>query len=185
MYYKVESEDRTTSVLLPLDEGKAQMGITHDEKDTEVQLAIDTAINKAAKYMGRTLYPAVITACLTNWSREIIIGRGPVVAVASIKYYKYDETELTTLSTELYKVIDKEMESIIIIDDSFSFDSLDDRPDALQIAFSAGYVDKVKLPIEIKYGIILYMKSLYIRGDAPDNKITTGDNLLRSYRIER
>ena len=66
----------------------------------------------------------------------IPVYRTPLISVASIKYYAPDASALTTMNSANYRVITAAEPGLIqIIDD---VPAVDDRPDAIEILFSAG-----------------------------------------------
>lgn len=67
---------------------------------------------------------------------RIPIYRSPLVSVESIKYYAPDAATLSTLATTEYRVITTGKPGSVQVYGSFP--SVDDRPDAIQISFTAG-----------------------------------------------
>lgn len=77
------------------------------------------------------------TGRINNTSAYVIpLYRTPLLTVESVKYYAPDATTLTTMSSSDYRVITGSEPGMIQLKDSPP--SVDDRIDAIQIAFTAG-----------------------------------------------
>ena len=88
---------------------------------------------------------------------EIPLMRAPVSAVSSVQYYAADETVLTTMATTEYRVVTAAKQAVIQIHGDIP--SLEDRPDAIQIAFTAG--DDCKTPMTLKHAVKMMVTKLY------------------------
>ena len=85
--------------------------------------------------------------------------RAPLVAVQSVSYYAPGASSLTTMSGSLYRAITGYEPGLI----QFTGDipSLDDRPDAIQIAFTAGYATASETPAVLKHAIKIMVAHFY------------------------
>lgn len=98
---------------------------------------------------------------LTNGRADetIRIERTPLVSVSSVKYYAPDGVALTTLSTDDYRVITTTEPGMIQPVDAWP--DLDDRADAIQIAFIAGHPDGCAPPHVWKHAVKMLVAHLY------------------------
>ena len=95
--------------------------------------------------------------CFAPYS--IPIGRSPLVSVASVKYYAPDSEALTTASSTLYRVITGTEPGFI----QFLAEPPvhEDRPDAIQITFTAGHADPDLTPAVLRHAIKMLACHLY------------------------
>ena len=88
---------------------------------------------------------------------RIPIFRSPLVSVESVKYYAPDATELSTLATTEYRAITTSKPGSIQIHGTFP--SVDDRPDAIQVSFTAG--DGCNSPATLTHAVKMLVTHLY------------------------
>ena len=74
---------------------------------------------------------------LMQVSGRILLYRTPLVSVASVKYYAPDATTQTTLATTEYRAITGSEPGMIHLHGTTP--DIDDRPDAIEILFTAGH----------------------------------------------
>lgn len=85
--------------------------------------------------------------------------RTPLVSVQSVKYYAPDAGSITTMDTAEYRVITTvEPGMVQIIDD---LPDVDDRPDAIQIEFTAGYASAELAPPVLNHAVKMFAAHLY------------------------
>lgn len=89
----------------------------------------------------------------------IRLRRTPLVSVQSVKYYAPDEDTLTTMSVDDYRVITSTEPGILQI--TGNMPDVDDRPDAIQIAFTAGPASPAASPAILRHGIKMVVGHLY------------------------
>lgn len=80
---------------------------------------------------------------------SIPVYRTPLVSVTSIKYYPPNTESQTTISASDYRVITTTEPGIIQFKESPP--SVEDRPDAIEIVFVAGYADSCNTPPGLKH----------------------------------
>ena len=125
----------------------------------------------------------------------IQLRRSKVQSIESIKYYK--DGSLITIDSSTYSFTDTNSKwaNIYLVDMNNSYwpSDVDDRPQAVQIEFKAGYGDdESTIPDDIKQAIKMIIACLFAnRGDCVDCETVDGpcfDNrvkmLLGQYRIE-
>lgn len=89
-----------------------------------------------------------------------LLGRTPLVSVASVKYYAPDSSDLTTMSAEDYRVITSVEPGILQVIGG-SLPSLEDRMDAVQIEFTAGHSSSDLVPATLRHAMKLLVAHLY------------------------
>lgn len=130
---------------------------------------IDSLIPVARQYVdsvtGRVsitsgwLLSAPTWASLVGCGRTLSVNRTPLVSVESISYYASGEDVLTVMDAADYRVITTREPGIIQI--TGSMPALEDRPDAIQIAFTAGYEFCDDVPAVHKHAIKMLVNHLY------------------------
>jgi uncharacterized phiE125 gp8 family phage protein len=94
---------------------------------------------------------------LTRGSDIVRLERTPLVSVSHVKYYTDDV--LTTLDSAEYRVITAAEPGMIQFHGETP--SVDDRPDALQITFVAGYTAPEETPPGLRHAIKMLVAHLY------------------------
>ena len=90
---------------------------------------------------------------------EISLYRTPLVSVESISYYAPDAETLTVMSADDYRVITAAEPGLIQIHGDLP--DVDDRPDAIQIEFTAGYSNPTLAPAVLRHAIKMVVAHLY------------------------
>ena len=98
---------------------------------------------------------------LGEWSAAVAIPifRTPLVSVQSVKYIASGETSLTTMSSGDYTVITAAEPGMIRI--TGTLPALADRPDAIQIEFTAGYSTPDEVPAMHRHAITVLVANFY------------------------
>ena len=137
---------------------------------TDDQAYISDLIPVAREYVdGVTGRASIQTAwkCTAATWEDLLDGavdtiklyRTPLVAVQSVKYYAEDATTLTTMPTSDYRVVTGYEPGLIqFIED---LPTLEPRPDAIQIAFTAGYATPDQTPSILKHAIKVCVADFY------------------------
>lgn len=144
---------------------KANLLLSDDDRADTVLMYLDMAVDEAEIYTGRALWNKVYkyTICDFPSAHEIVLPRSPVSAVASVKYYDADGT-LQTLSTDDYSVnINDQNRATLYLDEDADWpDTDEDNPEAVEIAFTAGYgTAMTDIPASMLGGIIVYAGHLF------------------------
>jgi uncharacterized phiE125 gp8 family phage protein len=87
----------------------------------------------------------------------IILGKFPVSAIGSVKYYDSDNTLQTVSSSDYYEDINPEEARI----EFASRPTYKDRIAAIEIVFNAGYANAAAVPEEVKHVIRLLVGEWY------------------------
>jgi uncharacterized phiE125 gp8 family phage protein len=88
------------------------------------------------------------------------IGRSPVQAVASVKYYAPGASTITTMSASDYRLM-AAAEPAAIQKIGNDWPALDDRPDAVQIEFTAGHTPDNPAPVGYLHAMKMLVAHLY------------------------
>jgi uncharacterized phiE125 gp8 family phage protein len=89
----------------------------------------------------------------------IKLFRTPLVSVSSVKYYAPDAGSMTTMSANDYRVITSTEPGQVQI--TGSLPAVEDRPDAIQITFVAGYSLPRQSPQGLRHAIKMIVANLY------------------------
>jgi uncharacterized phiE125 gp8 family phage protein len=118
----------------------------------QTQAGFPTAVQASNRFM----FPAD--------ARSIQLAREPLVSVESVKGYV--SGTLTTLSG-YYVIADR---GLVVFDTAYTFPELDERPDALQVEFTAGYgLTASDVPAELHQAMLLLCRYNYAGGNANVN----------------
>ncbi len=97
--------------------------------------------------------------CLVQSMWRIVIHRAPLIAVQSVKYYAPDAESQTTMSASDYRVMLSMEPGMIEL--KVSPPEIDDRADAVEINFTAGYAEAGDVPAVHRHAIKLLARHLY------------------------
>jgi len=119
----------------------------------------------------------------------IEIRRSRLLSVVSIKYWIDDV--LTTLASSVYYATDENDYSEIHLAAGQSWPSTDNRLQAVEIEFTAGFgPDTVNVPVDLQLSILQLAQAMYVnRGDCSDDACAKAmpssvRSVLQQYRIE-
>lgn len=90
---------------------------------------------------------------------RIPLMRAPLVAVQSVKYYAPDEDSITTMDTADYRVITSMEPGLVEL--KAEAPEVDDRADAIEINFTAGYSESCDIPAAHRHAVKLFAAHLY------------------------
>lgn len=173
---------------LTLTEVKSHCRIDHTDDDSYLTRLIEVVTDVVEEFTGRQLLPATWLAYADSFDELVKLRPSPVSAVSFVKYYNSDN-ELTTLEvdTDYYTDLVITPEQVVPKD---GWPSTYNRPNAVQIQFTAGYADAASVPPAIKQAMLILCHHYYDRRE----EIITGVSLseipkqsgwlLRPYRIK-
>lgn len=173
---------------ITLSEIKTNLKITTTDYDDILQPMIKTAVTKGEQITGRDFITKKYKTFIDYFPGDqfgIKILKSKLQAIDHIKYYKDDL--LVTLNAADYYITDDADYAYIFLKSGKSFPrDIDDRAQAVQITFDAGYGDTAAdVPQGIKQALIAYIAMLYNNaGDCPlDEADNLAFNLLSGYII--
>ncbi len=161
-------------------EAKTHLNISGTSKDTYIDSLISAARRQVERYLNRALVTQSWKVYYDCWSRELLIpfgnlqvnaysvGPPEVLASPVVKYYNIDGTLTTLTASDYYWVVTTTDPGRIVRKYDVTYPELQyGRPDAIEIAFTAGYgVTSAAIPGEIKHAIKLLITNYYEnRGD--------------------
>jgi uncharacterized phiE125 gp8 family phage protein len=185
------------NAMITLIEAKLQAKVDSTSDDTLITSLIKAAGNIAENKTGRAFMQSTWLMTSSDWPETDYNGffkmyPGPLVSVTSVKCYT--SNTLTTMATTDYQVDTNSIPGRIKILNSVS---VDDRPDAVQITFKAGYgidgddvsTQQTSIPEDVKAWVKLNMttlyefRQLYSAGIQLANIDTLADSLIYPYII--
>lgn len=134
-------------------------------EDTATVSALIAAAREAVEnFTGRALMSSGWRMVADSFD-DLALDRSPLVSVASVKYYAEDSETLTTLAAGTdYRVITGTTPgSVQLIADA---PTLEDRPDAVQVEFTAGATTPADVPPVLVHAVRLLTQHFY------DNRAT-------------
>lgn len=147
-------------------EAKAHCDISYSDDDDLFGLLINAAtahFDGWTGILGRCLVTQTWRIDCADWPANGII-RLPfpdVQSISSVKYFDTDNAE-QTVSTSLYGLYEDEMGAFVRLGDIFTSPGVyDDRLDAVQVTFVAGYGAAAAVPAAIKAAILMTVAHLY------------------------
>jgi uncharacterized phiE125 gp8 family phage protein len=143
-------------------EAKSHLNVSGTSKDAYIDSLIVTARGQIERYLNRALITQSWKVYYDCWQKELLIPFGSLSTLTSVKYYDIDGN-LQTLSTDYYWVLSTTDPARIIRKYDATYPELQyGRPDAIEIAFTAGYgATSSAIPGEIKHAMKLLITNLY------------------------
>lgn len=91
----------------------------------------------------------------------IPLERSPLISVESLKYYPASGASQATLSSALYHVLTGPMPGAVVLKSTETWPDIFDRPDAIEVNFTAGYADAALVPRPLRHAVLLALSHLY------------------------
>jgi uncharacterized phiE125 gp8 family phage protein len=141
----------------------------------EVPRCLDVLREAAATFQlqtGRALLTQTYRLTLDEWPAAGVIGlgRAPVSAITSVKYYNESDV-LTTVSNTLYALLEPEASAAVVyLRDDFDWPALSDLPNAVQVEFTAGHASIDLIPADQLSAVI----QLAVQSFEHSNPLITG-----------
>ena len=157
-------------------EAKTHLNISSSTHDTYIGTLITSARRQVETYLNRALITQSWKVYYDCWKHELLIpfGRLQVVSASPgpaspvVKYYDINGTQQTLTESDYYWVVTTTDPGRIVRKYDATYPELQyGRPDAIEIAFTAGYgAAATAIPDEIKHAIKLLITNYYEhRGD--------------------
>jgi len=139
--------------------------VDHALHDALLQSMIDAAVDRLDGYsgiMGRCIINQTWRASFRYWKPIFQFPFPDVESVTSLKYYDADNQE-QTVSSSFYQKLESDSASLLRMTDDFSEPTLyDDRLDAIQITFVAGFgAGAADVPPAVKVAIKMIVSHWY------------------------
>lgn len=173
---------------------EAKAHLLQDSADQDTY--IGTLITAADEFIENELCKALITQTWTvsvpgpavnGW---LVLPVNPVIGITTLKYYDSDNVlqTLTVSDFFLYKTQDL---AYLRPNTGISWPNTYDRPDAIEVVFTAGYGDAADVPASIKHAVKLVIGDWFehrasaIVGvpSVPAHMVATVDRLISNHKI--
>lgn len=158
-------------------EAKLHCRIDGTDEDSLVDSYIAAATSFVENYTGRALVSQTWEQVLDDFSDAMLLPKGPVQSVTSVKYFDTSDVE-QTLAADQYVLDNVSDPAWVVRPDDVTYPDVADGVNNVIIRFVAGYSD---IPAEIKAAIMLLVSGWY------DNRSTgeiadTVHSLLSNHR---
>lgn len=157
-----------TTEPVSLDECLNYLRVAEPDDAGTVEALIPVAREMVEMFTGRALMSQQFTYTASGWptgcgfyGRMIELARTPLASVQSVRYYPADGGALATLSSSDYVVMTSTEPGYLCRFDTASWPALASRPDAVQIAFTAGYASAALVPATLRQAVLLLVGHLY------------------------
>lgn len=157
-----------TAEPLSLDEAVRHLQLAVGNDNSYITSLIQVARDVAENATGRALMASTWIAACRAWPCNSLLPLtvSPVSAVTSVKYYADGETALTTLDAANYSLATTVSPAVVIFDEDFDAPDLADRPDAVQVTFTAGATTTAAIPPSMKHAVRLLLRHYYDHPEA-------------------
>lgn len=153
-----------TEEPVSLAEAKAFLRVDGEDDNAFITALIAAAREAVENFTGRALMPQTWRLNLCEWptcSRIIRLDRSPLATVTSVKYYPADGTAQATLDAGAYQVLTDPLPGFIALKSTETWPALFDRPDAVEIVFTAGHATALLVPQLLRSAMLLQLSHLY------------------------
>lgn len=172
-----------TSLPVTLEEAKAHLRVLHSDEDADIELKLNTAIEKAEEITNRQLGVATYEGYMDAWMPSAKLPKPPFVEVVKVEYVDADGVKKLMPDYEVDAVQDP---SVIYLN-NFPSDMRTTGFNNVIITYKCGYEE---VPAKVKSWVLLYMATLYehrenlVEGTiVSDSKSRYFDHLLDSVRV--
>lgn len=157
-----------TSEPLSLDEAVRHLQLAVGNDNSYITSLIQVARDVAENATGRALMTSTWIAACRAWPCNSLLALtvSPVSAIESIKYYADGETSLTTFDSANYSLATTVSPAVVIFGEDFDAPDLADRPDAVQVTFTAGASTTAAIPPSMKHAVRLLLRHYYDHPEA-------------------
>lgn len=141
---------------------KVHLRVDHSTEDTYIGALVTAATKHCEEILSRALITQTLALYLDGFPlcRQIDL-RAPLQSVTSVAYVD-DAGDSQTFSSSNYHVDTKTTPGRIVLDDTATWPSTDDRPNAVTITYIAGYGGtSAAIPDDIKQAIYLIVGEWY------------------------
>ena len=151
-----------------LDEAKDHLKVPYNDEDALIQTFIGAATNYAETHTRRALMERTFTYYLDKFPDvpTIELPKPKLSAVSSVKYYDISDV-LQTLASSKYGVDTvSEPGRIRLVEGEIWPDVKDRKLNAVQIAYTAGYINSWSIPPAIRTAVLLMVSHWFENREA-------------------
>jgi uncharacterized phiE125 gp8 family phage protein len=138
-------------------EAKAHLKVLHTEDDVYIQTLVDVAEAQAEEITSRNLLETTNVFYLSDYIGNFTLPKSPLIAVDTIQYVPYGESDYVTLASDMYEVDDSSEPARVRF---FEGLYVADLFKAIKVTYRAGYAE-VEVPKPIKQWILIRVATLY------------------------
>jgi uncharacterized phiE125 gp8 family phage protein len=152
-----------TTEPLTLDEAVRHLQLAVDNDNSYITALIQTARDVAENATGQVLMASTWRAACETWptNGRISLTVAPVTAVTFVKYYPKGSTSLTTVNAADYTVSTAVTPAVITFAETFAEPDLAERPDAVQVTFTAGNATAALVAPSLKHALRILVRHYY------------------------
>lgn len=173
---------------ISLSEAKLHCRVDGDAEDALITALIVAARGMAENQTGRALVTQQWKQTFDAFPvAAIALDKSPLASVQSVKYYDAAGV-LQTLAGSAYTVHTSGLAGLVAPAAGTAWPGTQDRPEAVEIAFTAGYGNAAAVPQEIKQWMLLQIGHWYARRESAGETMDAlpfVDALLDPYRVVR
>lgn len=172
-------------------EAKTHLNIKSSTHDTYIDSLRVTARKQIERYLNRALITQSWKVYYDCWHYQLLIPFGSLSEVTTVKYYNIGGTLTTLTEADYYWVVTTTDPGRIVRKYDATYPELQyGRPDAIEIAFTAGYgATSAAIPDEIKHAMKLLIGDMFehrgqvVIGDRVSKIPSYITDLIHSYKL--
>lgn len=191
--------DAATSYPVTVDEVATYVRTDAEAEGSHLTNILQLATEEAERYTGRAMLETQYRHVAPDWprgptefasypryprgpyTRALELPRCPLLSVESVKYYPADSDALTTLDPSNYLVVTTYEPGMIYLRENKDWPDLSERPDAVQVEFTAGYTQQ-SLSRIAKQAVLLLCR-YYYAGGSPNERDEMADDLAKAHLL--
>lgn len=165
----------TTLDVVSLDQVRDFLRVDPDVCDNGLLTLIrDAATRAIEEYLNSPIMLATYQVTYYAENRRFRLPGANIAAVSSVKYKDTDNALQTIASSNYTLISPSSMNSYVYMDDAYSFPSLGDDDDKIQITYTAGYSSVSSVPPVIPLCILNLCADYYDDRSLLTGKVITG-----------
>lgn len=150
---------KPVGLAYPLDRIKKYLRITGTDQDQITKRLISAAVGIIEHHTTIVLQSRAYTMFFDDWAGFFTINKFPITALNSIKYFDVDNAQQTlTVTDDYWFSLNGDFARVTVDNMPVVFD---DRYDAIEVSFTAGYTDRFKIPDEYVELLEIVVSDLY------------------------
>lgn len=164
-----------TSEPVSLDEAFRFLRVDDSDEGAQIEQMIQVAREMVEDFTGRALMSQTFKLVQSDWpstcgrswetdtkdASRISLDRSPLISVESVKYFPASGAAQATLSAATYHALTGPMPGLIQLKYGETWPDLYDRPDAVEVNFTAGYTTADLVPGVLRHAVLLALAHLY------------------------
>lgn len=163
--YELQRTIAPVKEVMTVAEAKAHLRVDHDDEDFLIDTYIRSARQWAESFMRRSLIEQTWTLTLNDFpvgDNPIRLPNGPIIGITSVSYYDVDNALQSIIDYQFTAGTGSGVGQVRPAAGDDWPDVYDDRSDAVQITYTAGYGDsRDEVPDEIRTAIMYRIGDLY------------------------